>query len=111
MAPTHQDVDHLARRRVFQAEHVVDVDAAIHVFGAEAIRLGIEFRLLLALQHVQRIEMGGEVAANAIGPDHHQRADRVLHLLVEVGRGERGTNLRSLLHGGLGVGRPVAVER
>ena len=72
-------VEDLLDRGVFtQPQHVVDVDLAVHVRGAEAIGLGVQLFVGQPLLQTQRVEVGDQVPPDAVGADHHQRADRVL---------------------------------
>jgi hypothetical protein len=80
-----QDGEHLADGRELQAEHVVDKDLAVEIGLAEAVGGRVELWMRLRRLEPQRIEIGLEMAAHAVGADHHQRADgvarRLLHLL------------------------------
>src|SRR5688572_31317260 len=38
---------------------------------------GIKLGLRIDFAQVQRVEIGGEMAAHAVGADHHQRAHRI----------------------------------
>ena len=73
-----QDLEDLAHGRGLEAEHVVDEDRAVEIGVGEAVGLGLQLRVHLALGEAQRIEVGGEMAHDAIGADQHQRADAVL---------------------------------
>ena len=63
------------------------------------------------LLELQRVEIGCKVAAHAVGADHHDGADRILHLLVEVGGDDGGADLRGLLRVLHRGDTPVAVHR
>ena len=110
-----QDRDDLAHRRELDAEHLVEEDLAVHVGFAEAVGRGLELFLVGLGLDGERIELGVEVAANAVGTDQHQRVDRIARRLHHVGGGEFDA-LRLRLGGDLltqllfGRG-PVAVER
>ena len=111
-----QDRDDLAQRAEFEPEHLVEEDLAVVVGFGEAVGARIELLVVLARLEPERIELGVEVAADAIGADQHQRADRIARRLLHVGRRKARrrrlaplprTLSPSLL---LGLG-PLAVER
>ena len=64
------------KRRGFAAEHVVDEDRLVHVGFGEAVGRRIEFGVRGRDLQTERVELGLEVAAHAIGADQHQRAQR-----------------------------------
>ena len=110
-----QDGDDLAHRRELEAEHLVEENLAIEVGFGEAIGARIEFLLVLLRLESERIELGVEVAADAVGADQHQRVDRIARRLHDVGGGEldalglrRRRDLLADLLFGFG---PLAVER
>ena len=82
-----QDVDHFPDRRVLQAEHIVEEDPAVQVGLRKAVVFRRQFVVVLfLLGNAERIEIGVQVAAHAVGADHHDRpygiACRLLHLVV-----------------------------
>ena len=83
-----QDGDDLAHRREVEAEHLVEEDAAVEVGFGEAVGARIELLLVLLRLEFERIELGVEVAAHAVGADQHQRVDRIARRLHDVGGGE-----------------------
>ena len=109
-----EDVEHLAQRRELEAQHVVDEDLAVPVGLGEAVGRGMQLLVIDLLLEVQGIEVRMQVTAHAVGADHHQRANRVARLLLDVGIGQGRALLLCLglqlvadclLHR-----RPVAVE-
>ena len=50
----------------------------VEVGVREAVGLGLQLLVHLALGQAQRIEIGRQMAHDAIGADQHQRADAVL---------------------------------
>ncbi len=84
VGPT-QDADHLAQRGEFQPQHFVEEDRPVIVCFGESVGARIEFLFRLFLLELERIELGVEMSADAIGADQHQGADgiagRLLHLL------------------------------
>ncbi len=80
-----QDGDDLAHRREFEAEHLVEENLAIEIGFGEAIGARIEFFFVLLRLERERIELGVEVAANAVGADQHQRVDGITRRLHHVG--------------------------
>ena len=111
-----EDLDHLAEGRIFEAEHVVDEDLAIVVGRREAVILGRQLVIVFDRRgDAERIELGVQVAAHAIGADHHDGANGIARRLQHVGCVGR-------LTGGFGLGldlglddlfddAPVAIER
>ena len=109
-----EDAEHLRDGREFEAEDVVDVDLAAVVGLGEAVGGGIELVLVAHRLEVQRIEIGVEMAAHAVGADHHDGAHRIARrpLDLSVGHlaaagGEAFSDLRPDRRFG---GRPVPVE-
>ena len=73
-----QDLQDLADGRHLEPQHLVDEDRAVEVGLREAVGLGAQLLVDLALGQTERIEVGGQVPHHAIGADQHQRADAVL---------------------------------
>ena len=73
-----QDLQDLADGRHLEPQHLVDEDRAVEVGLREAVGLGSQLLVDLALGEAERIEVGGQMAHHAIGADQHQRADAVL---------------------------------
>ena len=90
---------------------MVDEDRPVHVFRIEAICGRVELGLVGHQFHAERIKLGGQVAADPVGADHHQRANGILHRQGDAFRiagragalGNLGFQLRL-------ERRPVAVE-
>src|ERR1700742_3907715 len=61
-----QDRDDLAHGAELKAEHLVEEDAAIHVGFLEAVGARIELRVVLLRLESERIEIGMEMAADAV---------------------------------------------
>ena len=110
-----QDVDHLADRAEFEPEHLVEENRAVEIGVGKAIGTRIELFLVVRRFEAERIELGVEMAARAIGADQHQRADRIAGGAFDVGRGQiDAAALRLRLDLGadrLARFRPIAVER
>ncbi len=105
-----QDVEHLADRRMVQTKIAIDEDLAAHVFCTEAIAGRVQFRLFFGRVERKRVQLGGQVAAHAVGPDHHDRADRILDVLRDfLGRGARLGRFQLFLELWLDQ-RPVAIK-
>ncbi len=85
--------DDLADRGGLQAEHVVDEDRPVHVGLGEAVGPGIELGMRLGLGEPQRVEIGDQMAADAVGADDHQRAHRIEHRLADLRLAQRRTRL------------------
>ena len=82
-----QDRQHLGNGRVFEAQIVVDEDLAAVIGIGEAVALGIELGRRLVGLHLERIEIGVQVPAHAVGTDHHDGADGVAGRLQHIGDG------------------------
>ena len=80
-----QDRDDLAHGREFETEHLVEEDLAVHVGFGEAVGARIELLLVLLRLELERIELGVEMAADAVGADQHQRVERIARRLLHVG--------------------------
>ena len=109
------DRDDFAQRAVFEAEHVVEEYLAVEIGFGEAIGARIEFFAIALRLDAERIELGVEMTAHAVGADQHQGADRIARRLVDVGGRQLGA-LGLRLGGELGADRlfdgdPVAVQR
>ena len=109
------DRDDLAQRAVFEAEHVIEEDLAVEIGFGEAVGARIEFFAVARRLDAERIELGVEMTAHAVGADQHQGADRIARRLVDVGGRQFGA-LGLRLGGKLGADRlldggPVAVQR
>src|SRR5215475_2714691 len=61
------DRDDLAQRAVFEAEDVIEEDLAVEIGLAEAVRARIELLPIARRLDAERIELGVEVAAHAVG--------------------------------------------
>ena len=72
----------------FEAQHLVEIDLAVHVGFGEAVGARIEFFLVLLRLEFERIELGVEMTAHAVGADQHQRMDRIARRLQHIGGGE-----------------------
>ena len=77
-----------------EAERAADPDRPVEIASAEAVIVGREVGRNVAPREAERIEVGGEVAAHAIGADQHHRADAVVGGAADlVGAGARGSGL------------------
>src|SRR5205809_1934048 len=79
------DRDDFAQAAVFEAEHVVEEDLAVEIGFGEAIGARIELFAIALRLDAERIELGVEMTAHAVGADQHQGADRIAGRLVDVG--------------------------
>ena len=66
-------------------EHLVEEDRPIEIGVGEAVGARIEFFFVLRRREPERIEIGVEMAARAIGADQHQRADRIAGGALDIG--------------------------
>ena len=73
-----QDLDDLADGGRLQPQHLVDEDRPVEISVGEAVEIGAQLPMLLALGDPQRVQIGGQVAHGTVGADQHERADAVL---------------------------------
>ncbi|QTK80393.1 hypothetical protein AT6N2_C2847 [Agrobacterium tumefaciens] len=114
-----QNIDHLAHGRIFEAEHVIDKDLAVVIAFLEAVGLRRELVVILdGNGNAERVELGMQVAAHAVGADHHDGANAVTGRLQHfgfadglAGVGALGLSLcLNLLFDGLFDRGPIAVQ-
>src|SRR4051795_11450009 len=110
-----QDRDDLAHGAGFKTEDLVEEYLAIHVGFAEGVTARIELLVVLGTFEAEWIQIGMEVAADAVGADQHQRMDGIARRLLHIGRAELdtgvlrlATNLVAELLLGFG---PLAIQR
>ncbi|GBD41382.1 hypothetical protein HRbin39_00763 [bacterium HR39] len=63
----------LAQRRLLEAEDVIEVEFTVPVGLGEAVGARIQLGVVGAAGEPQRIEVGDQVSAHAIGADHHDQ--------------------------------------
>ncbi len=80
-----QDRDQLADRRLFEAEIAAEEDRPIHIGVGESVIFGRQVGGQFLLRQAKRVEIGGEMAAHAIGADQQHRADRIIRRSGNVG--------------------------
>ncbi len=71
-----QNVEHLADRGRLQPEHMVDEDRAVVICLGETV--GFRRQLVVIFQRLgnaQRVKVGMQMAAHAVGADHHDGAN------------------------------------
>ena len=115
-----ENIDHLAHGRIFETENVIDENLAVVIAFLEAV--GLRRKLVVILNgagDAERVELGVQVAAHAVGADHHDGANAVTGRLKHFGRADSlagigafrlGFRLNLLLDGLLDRG-PGAVQR
>src|ERR1700740_2396114 len=69
------DRNDLAQRAVFEPEHVIEEDLAIEIAFLEAVGARVELLAVARRLDAERIEIGVEMAAHAIGADQREGAD------------------------------------
>ena len=110
-----QNGDDLADGAEFEPQHLVEENRPVEIGFAESVGRRFELFLLARRLQAERIEIGVEMPARAIGADEHERADRVAGGALDVGGGKLdafGLRLRlDLLAERLADFGPVAVER
>ena len=67
---------------------MIDENLAVEVGLGEAVAARIELLLVPARLESERIEIGMQVTADAIGANEHQRAHRIAGRLLDVGGGD-----------------------
>ena len=77
--------DDLADRAEFEAEHVVEEDLAVPIGFREAVMGGMQFLVVRTRIDVERIELGMQVPAHAIGADQHDGVNGIARRLQHVG--------------------------
>ncbi len=109
-----QDLEHLGNGREFEPEDVVDEDLSPVVGLGETIGGRVEVVFRFRRLEAERVEIGVEMAAHAVGADHHDRADRVPRRLLDARVADlgaaRGRRLPDLLAEGALDRPPIAVE-
>jgi len=83
-----KDRENFAQRAEFEAEHAVEKDLAVVVRFGEAVGARIEILLVMVRLETERVEIGVEVPARAIGANQHQGVDRVARRLLDLGGGD-----------------------
>ena len=90
---------------------------AVHVRLGKAVGFRVELGAVAVIAQAQRVELGDEMPADAVGADQHQRAHGIEHrapdLLLADGDARLGGLGGDLLAGvlDLGLGGPFAGER
>src|SRR5262245_19828568 len=67
-----KDCENFAQRAEFEAEHAVEKDLAVVVRFGEAVGARIEILLVMVRLEAERVEIGVEVPARAVGANQHQ---------------------------------------
>ena len=68
-------------------EHHVEEDRPVEIGLGEAVGRRIELFLVVRRLEAERIEIGVEMAAHAIGADQHERAHRIAGRPLDFGGG------------------------
>ena len=112
-----EDREHFSQGRVFEPEHMIDEDLAVVVGFLEAVGRGMELLVIPLRLEAERVEIGVEMAAHAVGADHHQRAHEVAGRAANLVLGRRRLRPSFRRLGPQLVGdrlfrrRPIAVQR
>src|SRR5580658_2579354 len=83
-----EDADDLVDGAEFKSEHFVEEDRPVEIGVGKTISARVELFLVTRRLKPERIEIGVEVAARAIGANEHQRTDRVAGSAFDLGRGD-----------------------
>ena len=84
-----QDRHQLVHARPFEPERAAEVDRAIERGAGIAVVFGRQVGRQLVLGQAERIEVGAEVAAHAVGAHQHHRLDRIPRGLLDRAGVER----------------------
>jgi hypothetical protein len=66
-----QDLEDAPQRRLLEPEHVVEEEFAVEVGLGEPVGLGVQLWMVLVAGEPQRVEIGEQVSADAIGANQH----------------------------------------
>src|SRR5438067_12294855 len=80
----------LAHGRSLETEHAADEDRPVEVSVGEAVPRGGQVGRYFAAREAERIKVGGEVPADAVGADQHHGADAVLGGAADLVRARSG---------------------
>ena len=83
---------------------MIEKDLPVEIGFRKTVRARIEFFAVARRLDAERVELGVEMAAHAVGPDQHQRAHRIACGLMDIGR-------RQLSAPGLRLGRKLGADR
>ena len=67
---------------------MIEEDLAVEIALREAVGARIEFLAIARRLDPERVELGVEMAAHAVGADQHQGAHGIARRLMDVGRGQ-----------------------
>ena len=105
-----QQGEDLAQGRGFQAQHIVEEDRPVEVRLAEAVRRRLQLAGVAGgHRDAERIEIGLQMAAHAVGADHHDRAQGIERARADLVDARRRLGLGD--PGRKGAGRPPARRR
>ncbi|MBB5984062.1 hypothetical protein HNP60_000036 [Sphingobium sp. B1D3A] len=88
-----QNVHDLADRGPFKTKRTADIDLPVEIRAREAVIFRRQVRRQVALDEAERIEIGRQMPADAIGADEHHRTDGIARRLRDVRFGQRGAAL------------------
>ena len=86
-----QDALHLADGGIFKTQNMIDENLAIPIRFGEAKSCRMQFGRIFGRADIERIKLRIQMAAHAIGADHHQSAHAVARGLLDIGIGHRST--------------------
>ena len=66
-------------------EHEVEVELAVEVGVGEAVGMVVELGMLVVVGEAQRIELGDQMAAHAIGADQHDHPQMIVDQRLGAG--------------------------
>src|SRR5262249_2835817 len=80
--------ENFAQGAEFEAKHAIEKDLAVVIRFGEAVGSRIEILLVVVWLEAERVEIGVEVPARAVGANQHQGADRIARRLLDLGGGD-----------------------
>jgi len=79
-----QDFDHAARGCAFQTQHAADKHRPVEIFGMKSVKRRFELRVGRLGREMERVEIGFEMADDAIGAYHLNRADGIQRRRTQI---------------------------
>ena len=109
-----QNLEHLGNGGILEPKHAIDEDLPCVVGFRESIGRRMQLLMVFRRLETKRIEIGVQMAAHAIGADHHQRVDRIAGgaQKIVLGKPDALTGFPLELGADMRLDfRPIAVER
>ena len=84
-----QQLDDLPQGSCFQSEDIVDEDRAVPILFGETVMGGIKFGVRGRRLKPERVELRFKVSPDPVGPDQHDRPERVQTGLPDIAAQKR----------------------